>query len=51
MGLAYSGEDLQPWLTEFRRITPHIRSALAYLKAKNPTFQEPVDKVLNLIEV
>ncbi|KJR40411.1 adenine-specific DNA methylase [Candidatus Magnetoovum chiemensis] len=51
MGLAYSGENLVPWLNYFSQVIPHIRSAFEYLKGKNPAFQDPIDKALNIIEV
>jgi len=51
MGLALESEDLIPWFREFESAKPQFTVALEYLKAKNPTFQEPINKILNLIEV
>jgi len=51
MGLAETGENLVPWLNQFRPIMPNIRVSFEYLLEKNPTFQEPVNKVLSVIEV
>lgn len=51
MGLALESEDLIPWFREFESAKSQVTVALEYLKAKNPTFQEPINKILNLIEV
>ncbi len=51
MCLASSGEDLIPWLNEFSPVRPQIRVAMEYLRERNPTFQEPINTTLNLIEV
>lgn len=51
MGLAETGENLVPWLNEFRSIIPKIRVSLTYLREKNPTFQEPINRILNMVEV
>ena len=51
MGLAGASENIVPWLNEFRPIVPQIRVALEYMREKNPTFQGPINKILNLIEV
>jgi hypothetical protein len=51
MSLAEAQENILPWLAEFKPIIPQLRVALEYLREKNPTFQEPVNKVLSLIEV
>ncbi len=51
MGLALESEDLIPWFREFESAKPQFTVALEYLKAKNPTFQEHINKILNLIEV
>lgn len=51
MGLALESENLIPWFREFEAAKPQVRVALEYLKIKNPTFQEPITKILNLIEV
>ncbi|MBE9570569.1 MAG: DUF1156 domain-containing protein [Proteobacteria bacterium] len=51
MGLAEAGENLVPWLNEFKPIIPNIRVSFEYLLDKNPTFQGPVNKVLSIIEV
>lgn len=49
--LANSGEDLIPWLNEFSPIRPQLRVAFEYLRERNPTFQDPINTILNLIEV
>ncbi|MBM4329653.1 MAG: DUF1156 domain-containing protein [Deltaproteobacteria bacterium] len=51
MGLAGTSENIVPWLNEFRPIVPQIRVSLEYMREKNPTFREPISKVLSLIEV
>jgi putative DNA methylase len=51
MGLAEAGESLVPWLNEFKPVIPNIRVSFEYLLDKNPTFQSPITKVLNIIEV
>ena len=51
MGLAEAGENLVPWLNQFKPIIPNIRVSFEYLLDKNPTFQGPVNKVLSIIEV
>ncbi len=51
MCLANSGDDLMPWLNEFSPVRPQLRVAFEYLRERNPTFQEPINTILNLIEV
>ena len=51
MGLADASENLSPWLDEFMRVMPQVRVALEYMKGRNSTFQEPVNRILSLIEV
>ena len=51
MGLAEAGENLVPWLNQFKPVIPNIRVSSEYLLGKNPTFQEPIKKILNIIEV
>jgi putative DNA methylase len=51
MGLAQEAEDIIPWLREFEPVKPQIRVAFEYLSTKNPTFQEPINKIMSLIEV
>ncbi|MBW6486297.1 MAG: hypothetical protein K0B01_09135, partial [Syntrophobacterales bacterium] len=51
MGLAEAQENIVPWLKECQPILPQIRAAIAYLREKNPTFQNPADRILSLIEV
>lgn len=51
MGLANASENLVPWINEFRPVMPQVRVALEYLKGRNPTFQEPINKILSLVEV
>lgn len=51
MGLAIESEDLIPWFREFESAKPQVRVALEFLRTKNPTFQEPINNILSLIEV
>ncbi len=51
MGLANTGENLVPWLNEFKSIMPQLRVAFEYLRERNPTFQEPINRVFSLVEV
>lgn len=51
MGLADASENLVPWLNEFRPVMPQMRVALEYLKGRNPTFQEPINRILGLVEI
>jgi adenine-specific DNA methylase len=51
MGLAEAGENLVPWLNQFKPVIPNIRVSFEYLLDKNATFQGPVNKVLSIIEV
>ena len=51
MGVAEAGENLVPWLNEFKPVIPNIRVSFEYLLDKNPTFQGPINKVLRIIEV
>ena len=50
MGLVEGGENLMPWLARFRGDTPRLRAACEYLLNRNPTFEPPLRKILNLIE-
>ena len=51
MGLAEAGENLVPWLNQFKPIIPNIRASFEYLWDRNPTFHDPINKVLSIIEV
>ena len=51
MGLSDASENLVPWLNDFRPVVPQVRIALDYLKGRNPTFQAPIETILQLIEV
>lgn len=51
MGLAGASENITAVLKEFRSIIPQVRVSLEYVRDKNPTFRDPIDKVLGLIEV
>jgi adenine-specific DNA methylase len=51
MAMAITGENIAPWLRIFKPVIVPVRVALEYMMQKNPTFQEPIQKVLNLIEV
>jgi hypothetical protein len=42
MGLAEAGENLIPWLNEFKPVISNIRGSFEYLLVKNPTFQVPI---------
>lgn len=51
MALAITGENIAPWLRIFKPVIVPVRVALEYMMQRNPTFQEPIQKVVNLIEV
>ena len=51
MALAIVGENIAPWLNTFKTVLVPVRVALEYLMQRNPTFQDPIQKVMNLIEV
>ncbi|MBN2145088.1 MAG: DUF1156 domain-containing protein [Candidatus Aureabacteria bacterium] len=51
MNIAEKDDNLVPWLSKFKIIIPQVRNAFEYLQKKNPTFQEPLKKILQLIEV
>jgi len=51
MGLAGASENIAAVLNEFRPVIPQVRVSLEYMRDKNPTFRDPIDKVLGLIEV
>jgi hypothetical protein len=51
MGLAEAGENLVPWLNEFKPVIPNIQVSFEYLLDKNPTFQSPINKAPSIIEV
>lgn len=51
MGLAEASENLMPWVTDFKAVIPQIRVGLDYLRQRNPTFVEPINAILGLIEV
>jgi hypothetical protein len=51
MNIAAAGDNLAPWLQRFSAVRPQIRAGMEYVIKRNPTFQEPVRKVLNLMEV
>ena len=51
MGLAHESEDIIQWLREFNPAMPQIRAAFEYVRAKNPTFMETVNKIMSLLEV
>lgn len=51
MALAITGENITPWLRIFNPVIVPVRVALEYLMQRNPTFQEPIQKVVTLIEV
>lgn len=45
MGLAETGERLQPWLYRFRGMTPQLRAACEYLKGRNAGFAPVLEKI------
>ena len=51
MALVIRGENIAPYLRVFQRVIVPVRVALEYMMQKNPTFQEPIQKIINLIEV
>ena len=51
MGLAHESEDIIQWLREFNPAVPQIRAAFEFFRAKNPTFMEPVNRILSLMEI
>jgi adenine-specific DNA methylase len=51
MGLAAASENLMPWVIDFKAVIPQIRVGLDYLRQRNPTFVEPINTILGLIEV
>ena len=51
MGLSNASEDLIPWFKEFGSVMPQLRVSFEYLRKRNPTFQEPIDRILKLIEI
>ena len=51
MALAIVGENITPWLDTFKTVLVPVRVALEYLMQRNATFQEPIKKIINLIEV
>ena len=51
MALAIVGENIAPWLDTFKTVLVPVRVALEYLMQRNATFQEPIQKIMNLIEV
>lgn len=51
IALADGGENLRPWIERFRGMTPQIRAACEYLRAKQPRFADACGKILKFIEV
>jgi len=51
MALVLTGENIAPYLRVFQRVIVPVRVALEYMMQRNPTFQEPIQKIVNLIEV
>lgn len=51
MALAEGGENLLPWLERFRGETPRLRVACDYLAGRNKSFEPPLKKIRDLIEV
>ena len=51
IALVDGGENLRPWMERFRGMTPQIRAACEYLRAKQPRFADACGKILKFIEV
>lgn len=50
IGLAESGESVMEWLERFRGKRPQIRAALDFLARRNRSFEDPVRKILGLMD-
>ncbi len=51
LGLAETGENVQPWIEKFSGKKPQIRAAMEYLKSVNKNFAEAADRVLAQLDV
>jgi len=51
LGLAETGESVQPWIERFSGIKPQIRSAMEYLKNANKNFTESANRILAQLDV
>lgn len=51
LGLAETGENVQPWIEKFSGKKPQIRAAMEYLKSVNKNFKEAADRVLAQLDV
>lgn len=51
MGAVMNNESIAAYLKEFEKVQSNVKTALQYLKQKNPTFTEPIDRILNLMEI
>ena len=51
LGLAETGENVQPWIEKFSGKKPQIRAAMEYLKSVNRNFAESADRVLAQLDV
>lgn len=51
LGLAETGENVQPWIEKFSGKKPQIRAAMEYLKSVNKNFAESADRVLAQVDV
>jgi len=50
IGLAAAGESVVPWLERFAGIRRQLRAALRFVRDVRPDWQNPIDRVLALIE-
>lgn len=50
IGLAENGESVMEWLERFRGKRPQIRAALDFLARRNRSFEDPVRKILGLMD-
>ena len=50
IGLAENGESVMEWLERFRGRRPQIRAALDFLARRNRSFEDPVRKILGLMD-
>ena len=50
IGLAAAGESVVPWLERFSGLRRQLRAALRFVRDVRPDWQNPIDRVLALIE-
>jgi len=51
LGLAETGESVQPWIERFSGLKPQIRSAMEYLKKANKNFNDSANRILAQLDV